>query len=243
MYNDISEILIKAARSASQATVLELIKQANNQSYMTKSAVGAGVAAKVLLKKLLPGALATAATAGGVVGVERIGEHYGRNQMRERYENEKAEQKRQAEWDAKRNKDVENARNEGSKAGREAMANEIAEQQSRDAERKALIEAGRRDGFVSASEADLKEIAKYYTEHPELPVPPELQGIVNSRSNKGFDLGEMLSNNKFMVGGGLAGAGIGYGLSGEDTKSKVLGTLLGGSLGGGLGALVDNYVK
>lgn len=241
MYNDISEILIKAARSASRATALELIKQANNQSYMTKSAVGAGVAVKVLLKKLWPGALAATAAAGGGFGVERIGEHYGRNQMRERYENEKAEQKRQAEWEAKRNKDVENARNEGSKAGREALANEIAEQQSRDAERKALLEAGRRDGFASASEADLKEIAKYYTEHPELPVPPELQGIVNSRNQS--DLSTMLSNNKFMLGGGLAGAGIGYGLAGEDTKSKVLGTLLGGSLGGGLGALVDNYVK
>lgn len=240
MYNDISEILIKAARSASRATALELIKQANNQSYMTKRA---GVL-DVTLGKALPWILGGGATLAGTgYGFWHWGGHSNREHMRERYENEKAEQKRQAEWESKRNKDIENARNEGSKAGREALANEIAEQQSRDAERKALLEAGRRDGFVSASEADLKEIAKYYTEHPELPVPPELQGIVNSRSNKGFDLGEMLSNNKFMVGGGLAGAGIGYGLSGEDTKSKVLGTLLGGSLGGGLGALVDNYVK
>lgn len=240
MYNDISEILIKAARSASRATALELIKQANNQSYMTKRAG----ALDVPLGKALPWILSGGATLAGTgYGFWHWGGHSNRKHMRERYENEKAEQKRQAEWEAKRDKDVENARNEGSKAGREALAKEIAEQQRLDAERKALLEAGRRDGFVSASEADLKEIAKYYAEHPELPVPPELKGIVNSRSDKGFDLGELLSNNKFMVGGGLAGAGIGYGLSGEDTKSKVLGTLLGGSLGGGLGALVDNYVK
>lgn len=234
MYNDISEILIKAARSASRATALELIKQANNQSYMTKSAVGAGAAAKVLLKKILPGVIATTGGAtvlgGGGYAVKKWGEHDGRNQMRERYANEEA-----------RKKELEEARNAGRKAGREELATEQETQRRAAAERAAIADAARQAGIANASEMTLDQLAEFYAEHPEVQVPDSLRDLVNSRNQSG--LSSILSNNKFMLGGGLAGAGIGYGLAGEDTKSKVLGALLGGSLGGGLGALVDNYVK
>lgn len=235
MYNDISEILIKAARSASQATVLELIKQANNRSYMVKRAgVPGSVAAKVLLRRLLPGALTTTGTitalgAGGYA-VKKWGEHDGRNEMRERYANEEA-----------RKKELEEARNAGRKAGREELSTEQETQRRAAAERAAIADAARQAGIANASEMTLDQLAEFYDEHPEIQVPDSLRDLVNSRNQSG--LSSILSNNKFMLGGGLAGAGIGYGLAGEDTKSKVLGALLGGSLGGGLGALVDNYVK
>lgn len=57
-----------------------------------------------------------------------------------------------------------------------------------------------------------------------------------------LDLGQLLSNNKFALGGGVGGAGLGALLGGDTASKKLLGALLGGGAGAGLGYLADKYV-
>lgn len=57
-----------------------------------------------------------------------------------------------------------------------------------------------------------------------------------------IDFGELLDDNKFALGGGVGGAGLGALMGGDSTSGKLLGALLGGGAGAGLGHLADKYV-
>ena len=65
-----------------------------------------------------------------------------------------------------------------------------------------------------------------------------LASLGGGGEDDGLDIGQLLNDNKFAIGGGIGGAGLGA-LMGDSTSSKILGALLGGGAGAGLGYLAD----
>lgn len=76
----------------------------------------------------------------------------------------------------------------------------------------------------------------------EAGIDPSDIGDSMPSEDEGIDFGELLDDNKFALGGGVGGAGLGALMGGDSTSGKLLGALLGGGAGAGLGHLADKYV-